>query len=85
MHYLITYDLNKVGQDYSGLIAQIKTYAHIKPMKSAWFIKTTEPTAEGVYNKLSKFIDRNDLLLVMEVHRNNYGWLPQPCWDFLKQ
>lgn len=84
MFFLITYDLNKVGQDYSGLIKHIQSYPHVKPMKSAWFIKTGATTASEVYSKLAKFIDKNDQILVMEIHRNREGWLPQIVWDFLK-
>lgn len=68
--YLITYDLNKPGQDYSGLYAAIQglgLYKH--PLDSTWFVKTSK-TGENIRDALKQKIDGNDKLFVTEVS----GW-----------
>ena len=66
-NYLITYDLNKQGQDYSDLIAAIKSFskcAHVQG--SVWYVKSTLNTAQ-VRDFLKQHIDGNDSLLVTHV------------------
>lgn len=80
--YIVTYDLNKLGQDYSGLISAIKAYPYSYPMKSAWFIKTNKAARE-INEDLRRFIDVNDCLFISEISGNKGGWLGQKDWDFL--
>jgi hypothetical protein len=83
--YSVSYDLNKTGQNYDGLITEIKTFNdYEKIMKSHWFIYYNG-TAEQVYNKLSKHLDNNDHMLISEVNQSYYGFLSQSVWDWLKK
>lgn len=62
--YLIGYDLNKSGQDYSTLIEQIKKLGNWwHCLDSTWIIKSNS-TAKDIRNHLKKYIDGNDELLV---------------------
>ena len=63
--YIITYDLNKPGQDYSGLDEKIKFhYPSCKRiMRSCWII-VTSATSEEIIDSLKDAIDCNDRLLV---------------------
>lgn len=64
--YLVCYDLNSPGQDYSRLIENIKRYEkwwHY--LDSTWIIKS-EDSAIAIRDFLSQFIDRNDELLVVK-------------------
>jgi hypothetical protein len=73
----INYDLNKAGQNYTGLIEKIKSIAngYAKPCESCWLIITTKSPLQ-VYNDLKPFIDNNDLLMVSRFYSNDYyGWL----------
>lgn len=83
MIYIVTYDLRKAGQDYSGLSKAISKYPHIHPLQSVWFIKSMD-TAAKISEELLKWIDRNDSLFIGEIKGNNAGWMPQSVWDFLK-
>ncbi|MDR7371762.1 CRISPR-associated protein Cas2 [Flavobacterium aquidurense] len=63
--YLIGYDLNKSGQDYTTLIEEIKklgTWWHC--LDSTWIIKSSS-NASIIRDHLKKFIDSNDELLVV--------------------
>ena len=66
--YLISYDLNRPGQDYSELFEAIKaecqTWWH--HLDSTWIIKT-ESDAASVRDALMKHIDTNDELLVVRL------------------
>lgn len=65
--FIITYDLNKPGQDYTDLIDAIKSYsAWCNIAKSVWCIITND-TAETTRNFLKKFLDQNDILFVSKV------------------
>ena len=66
-NYLITYDLNKQGQNYTNLIAAIKTFsrwAHVQD--SVWYIKSPMEAA-SVRDFLSQHIDSNDSLFVAKM------------------
>lgn len=66
--YLISYDLNKTGKDYTGLIARIKklfgTWWH--HLDSVWVVKT-DYTAVEIRDDLKAHIDSDDELLVVKL------------------
>ena len=83
MMLLISYDLNKPGQDYSALHNEIKkadTWWH--HLDSTWIISTSE-SPEQWADKLLKHLDDNDFLLVIEICNNYQGWLPKRAWTWL--
>ena len=87
MIYVISYDLRVPGRDYSGLYDAIKvcgkSYQH--PLESTWFV-ASDKTASEIYNILFPHIDKNDLIIVSELKRENYfGWMPRTFWDWLGQ
>lgn len=69
--YLVSYDLDKPGQDYSDLIAAIRRLGGIqtgsqvsKVLYSEWLVKT-DLTSSQIYDALAPYIDSNDMLLVV--------------------
>lgn len=65
--YLITYDLNRTGQNYPGLFTAIKGLgSNIHPLKSVWFVRSTK-TAGQIRDVLKKHIDSNDQIFVGEI------------------
>ncbi len=83
MIYIVTYDLLKPGQDYSGLIKAISQYHHVHPLESVWFIKSMD-TSEKISEDLLKWIDTNDRIFIGEIRNNYSGWMTQYVWDFLQ-
>ena len=83
MILLISYDLNKPGQDYSNLHQEIKKagiwWHHLE---STWII-STDLSPEAWHKRLKQHMDDNDHLLIIEVCKNFHGWLPQNAWDWL--
>jgi hypothetical protein len=82
--YIITYDLNRPGQDYESLINAIKTYSYIKALKSAFFVKTSRSATE-IYNHLRPLIDDTDRIFISEITPNHSGWLDKAVIDWLNQ
>lgn len=86
MMYLITYDLNKAGQNYNALYEQIQTapkWIHL--MESVWLIYTNESVALW-QQKLKKVMDDNDNLFIVNITKQTQnGWLPQNKWDWINK
>ncbi|UIZ97049.1 hypothetical protein [Acinetobacter johnsonii] len=83
--YSVSYDLNKDGQNYKDLIAEIKSFnGYCKVMDSYWFV-CSKGNASTVSERLKKHMDNNDSLLVMETSTNRQGWLNKDIWEWLKQ
>lgn len=83
---LITYDLNKPGQNYGDLYSTIKSVgAWWHYLDSTWIVQT-RMTPQQVWEKLQPNADRNDSFLVIDITSDAYGgWLPQEAWDWLKK
>lgn len=62
--YLIGYDLNKEGQNYNNLIAEIKKLGNWWHCLDSTFIIKSNNLSSVIRDHLSKFIDKNDKLLV---------------------
>lgn len=63
--YLIGYDLNKSGQDYTTLIEEIKKLGIWWHCLDSTFIVKSSSTALLIRDHLKKYIDSNDELLVV--------------------
>ena len=82
--YMIGYDLNKSGQDYTKLKEEIKKIGdwwHC--LDSTWIVKS-DSTAVEIRNHLKKFIDSNDELLVARLS-GDAAWtgFNKDCSDWL--
>lgn len=62
--YLISYDLDKPGQDYHRLIAELERLGAVKVLYSEWLFKSTSSAAQ-IRDHLQRFTDGNDMLLVV--------------------
>lgn len=61
--YMVSYDLNRPGQDYTALIQALEQIGAVKVLYSQWILRTTY-SAEQLRNYLWQFMDGNDSLLV---------------------
>lgn len=86
MVYLITYDLNKAGQNYDELYKAIKdlpgSWWHF--LDSAWIIQTNLSSSQ-IFDSIKHTIDANDGMLIIKVTSDHAGWLPQGAWDWLSK
>jgi hypothetical protein len=81
--YCVSYDLNKVGQNYSALYEELKNSAswwHY--LDSTWLIYTQEGVHQ-LTERIRRHMDDNDRLVVAPIRRPIGGWLPQDAWDWI--
>ena len=62
--YLISYDLDKPGQDYPRLITELERLGAARILYSEWIFRSTSPAVQ-IRDWLKSFIDSNDMLLVV--------------------
>jgi len=85
MIYAINYDLNKKGQNYSGLYDAIKklgVWWHY--LDSLWLVDTTK-NADEIVNAIKPHFDANDSLLVMKLSKDRQGLLTEKAWDWIER
>ena len=61
---LISYDLDKPGQDYSRLIKALEGIGAERILYSGWILRR-DNTPVQIRDYLKRFIDTNDMLLVV--------------------
>lgn len=84
MLYLVTYDLNKEGKDYSGMTKALESYGKYNHcQKSIWLIATTE-TADQIFAKLQPHIDKDDRIIVVRWGDAHQGWMPESIWNWIR-
>ena len=82
--FLVSYDLNKHGQNYTNLINAIKTCeTYIECLHSQWLISTND-NISSVYEYLKSKIDNNDLLLITPIVQPFYATLRSDVISWLK-
>jgi hypothetical protein len=86
MVYSISYDLKKPGQDYEDLYKAIKGLgSNCHPLLSTWLVDC-KLTPRNVYDSLSPYLDKNDLIFISAVTKSNYyGLLPKNCVEWLNE
>lgn len=71
---MVGYDLNKAGKNYDDLITSIKSLgAWWHYLDSTWLVKTSLSTSD-VRDKLGRYIDTDDELLVIDVTKGPAAW-----------
>lgn len=81
--YSINYDLKAPGRNYEKLYEAIKAsgkWWHY--LESTWLVVSNE-TSQQIWNRIAPTIDKNDFVLVIEVRRDSFGWLPKDAWDWI--
>lgn len=64
--FIVCYDLNSPGQNYTTLIDEIKSYGTWwHHLDSTWIIKSNK-SAKEIRDHLGKYIDINDELLIIK-------------------
>lgn len=81
--YSISYDLKKPGRDYTSLFKEIKSIGDwAKPLESYWIVISND-TPEGIYKRLRKVMDENDLLIIIRVCRPHYGFFNKDVQEWI--
>jgi hypothetical protein len=81
---LVTFDTNKPGQDYSGLLGEIKSYSNVRLTESSYAI-ITDKTPVVVCEEMEKYITKNDNLYIINLKRPYAGYGSELITDWLKK
>lgn len=85
--FLITYDLKRLGQNYTELYDTLKSlgdWSH--PLESVWAVKVENSSAGEIYRAVRPKLDDGDRLFVVEITgADRNGWLPKSFWTWLRQ
>ena len=85
MVYLITYDLNKPGQDYSKLYETIKAMgAWWHYLDSTWLVDTSLSSGQ-VRDGVLKVMDQTDRVLVVRFSSDWSAFLTNDAADWIRQ
>ena len=83
--YCVSYDLLAPGKSYDALIAEItNSPSWAKPLKSLFLVETNE-SPEQLYNRLRPKMDANDLILIVRVCRDYYGFFNKEVIEWIDQ
>ena len=73
--YIVSYDLQRPGKDYSTMIEHLKSYpGWAKPLESVWLIKSSLDIS-NLRNQIAVKIDQNDKLIVVDVTKKPAAWI----------
>lgn len=62
--YIVSYDLNKKGQNYDCIHKKIKSYRSYRHIQNSVWIIITDDSATDIGNHLADCLDSNDQLFV---------------------
>ena len=75
MKYLLSYDLNKPGQNYQKLWTELAEFDAKRILESQWAFRRINTSAAGLRDHFKQFIDNNDRLLVVSLDSDDWaGW-----------
>ena len=80
--FMVSYDLNAPGKDYTALLVAIREYECCHTLKSAFFIEANT-TAGVIRDNLAQYLDANDALYVVRLQGNWAANRKLNCTDWL--
>lgn len=81
---LVTYDLNRRGQNYGEVLDYIKQHPWARVSESSYAIETRRSVGE-VSGDLQQIMDKNDTVYVFSVGNLYSGYGPPEVNDWLEQ
>lgn len=84
--YIISYDLNSPGQNYSGLHDAIKKFkvcdGYMKYLDSTYVV-ISQLSAKEIFDILYQYLDNSDRILIIEVIGHWHAQLPDDAYEWL--
>ena len=83
--YLVTYDLHKPGNNYEGILEQIKKSAGWAKLSESSYAISTSETVDAAYKRIHVKADANDTMYVIALRKPWNGRGPKAVNDWLEQ
>ena len=81
---IITYDLNKPGQNHAKVLKKIKEYGNWAQLSESSYAVKTNEVPSTIYNKFKPLLDQNDTFLVLTLTRPYDGQARKEVHDWLR-
>jgi len=81
---LITYDLNKPGQNHDKVLTKIKAYGSWARLSESSYAVETDDSPQTIFNAFKSIIDKNDTFLVITLTQPWTGRASQEVLDWLR-
>lgn len=79
---LITFNIHDKTRDKTALLETIKQLgAWWHHLETVWIVDTRLSPKEA-YNRLAPHLLKADHILVIEIKKNYWGWLPKEAWEW---
>ena len=83
--FVVSYDLNKPGQDYTSLHNRLKALGAIRVQYSTWIVRLNGWDESKLATDLWRYMDKTDSLLVLNLATGQASWFnlmadPRPLW-----
>lgn len=83
--YMISYDLNIPGQNYSKVKETIESFGvWCHYLESTYLIKTTSSIYD-IEDAITKHLDGSDRLIICQINKPIRGWLSEEQWKWIKE
>jgi hypothetical protein len=82
--YLVTYDLNKPGKDYKGILENIKKFSWARLSESSYAIDSFL-SASDLYGQFKPHLDSGDNLYIVKLEAQYFGQGPQEVNQWLAE
>ena len=66
---LVTYDLQKVEQNYHRIHDYLKSFSFCKQLEWVWLLDTTE-SVSNIRDRLKQLVNHDDIVFVAQLERN---------------
>ena len=85
MVYMISYDLGSPTNNRKDVEETIKSLgAWCRYLTTTYLVSTSYSIIE-VEEKVTKYLDSNDRMIICKVEKPIRGWLSQKQWDWIKE
>lgn len=81
---LITYDLNKPGQNHNKVLTKIKAFGSWARLSESSYAVETNESPQAIFNAFKPLLDQNDDFLVITLTRPWAGQASQEVIDWLQ-
>ena len=81
--YIVSYDLNKPGQNYENLYEELKKSPRWWHFWDATWIIATSESPKQIWSRMKPHTDSSDNVLIIRACADYSGFLPKKAWEWI--
>lgn len=83
MVHMISYDLNKPGQNYDNVHEAIEGLGVWCHYLESTYLVNTSLSLDDVQSKVTSCLDASDRMIICEINKPINGWLSEEQWNWI--